>query len=249
MGKNRKILKEIGRRILKYTPFYPDHMGEYIRNLYFWRCVKKLPVERFIRILDAGCGEGGYAKQLAIKYPHLKIDAYDIKRRDSWDNKSENVNFKQKDLLELEEESYYDFCLSIDVLEHILENQKVLNSIYRALKSGGYFYLHMPGKFQERVFPKRFFREFDNRTKEEHVGEMYTLEELVNIMSSIGFKIFKACETFNFFGKIAWEVDRITDKWIGLKIFLMPLLKLFAHLDLYLPKRKGNGILILVIKK
>ncbi len=107
----------------------------------------------------------------------------------------------------------------------------------------------MPGKFHKRVFSKRFFREFDSRIKEEHVGEMYTLEELVNIMSSIGFKIFKACGTFNFFGKIAWEVDRITDKWTVLKIFLMPLLKLFAHLDLYLPKRKGNGILILGIKK
>lgn len=241
-------IKSLIKGILKRTPFHTVHIGAYIRNIYFWRCMKKLPVENFVRILDAGCGGGEYAKKLAIKHPHLKINAYDIKQYESWKRSTKNVNLKQKDLLKLEEENYYDFCLSIDVLEHIPENHKVLSNIYRALKPGGYFYLHMPSKFQKRIFPERFFREVEDWAKEEHIGEMYKIDELKDIMISIGFELIEARETFVFFGGFAWEIDRITDRHIFLKIILMPLLKFFAHLDVKC-SGKGRGILILAIKE
>lgn len=240
--------KLIATNLLKITPFYPRHIGDYTRNLYFWKCIKKLPVKKFSCVLDAGCGRGGYAKKIAIKYPHLKIDAYDIKKHESWNGKPRNVNFKQSDLLKLEDENYYDFCLSIDVLEHIPENRKVLENIYKALKIAGYFYLHTPTKDEKRIFPEGFFREFDNWAKEEYIGKMYKFEGLKDVMSSIGFEIIEVRETFSFFGSFAWEIDRITDKYVFLKIVLMPLLKFFAHLDVKF-SRKGSGILILAMKK
>jgi len=245
----RMQIKSLIKKLLKHTPFYPVHIGAYIRNLYFWRFIKKLPIEKFVKILDAGCGGGECARKLAIKYPHLKINAYDIEKYASWNDRPNNVYFKQKNLLRLEEEECYDFVLCVDVLEHIPENHKVLGNIYRALKLGGYFYLHMPSKVQKRIFPERFFREFNNWARKEHIGEMYTLEELKEVMSTIGFEIVEACKTFGFFGKIAWEIDRIVDKNTTLKTFIMPLLKLFACFDLYLPKLEGNGILILARKR
>lgn len=241
-------IKLIAKSLLRITPFYPQHIGGYVRNLYFWRYIKRLPVKNFTYVLDAGCGGGEYAKKLAIKYHHLKIDGYDIKKYESWNDSFKNINFKQRDLLKLYEENYYDFCLSIDVLEHIPENRKVLENIYKALKMGGYFYLHTPTKDERRIFPERFFREFDNWTKEEHIGEMYNREELKNTITSIGFEIIEARETFGFFGSFAWEVDRITDKHTFLKIVLMPLLKFFSHLDVKV-SRRGNGILILAMKE
>ena len=241
-------IKFIVKRLLKYMPFYPKHIGAYTRNLYFWKYTTKLPINSFSCILEAGCGWGEYAKKIALKYPYLKIDAYDIKKYESWDNKSKNINFEQKDLLKLEKENYYNFCLCIDVLEHIPENYKVLENIYRALKYGGYFYLHIPGKDKKRIFPKRFFKAFNNWEKEEHIGVMYTLKELKDIMSSIGFEIIKTRRTFGFFGSFAWEIDRITDRFRIVKIVLMPLLKIFGHLDVIFSK-KGANILILAIKK
>ena len=213
-------------------PFYPKHIGAYTRNLYFWKYTTKLPINSFSCILEAGCGWGEYAKKIALKYPYLKIDAYDIKKYESWDNKPENINFEQKDLLKLEKENYYNFCLCIDVLEHIPENYKVLENIYRALKYVGYFYLHIPVKDKN----------------EEHIGVMYTLKELKDIMSYIGFEIIKTRRTFGFFGSFAWEIDRITDRFRIVKIVLMPLLKIFGHLDVIF-SRKGANILILAIKK
>ncbi len=193
-------------------------------------------------------GGGEYAKNIAMKYPQLMIDAYDIKNYKSWDYKPKNVNFMQKDLLKLKQENYYNLIYSIDVLEHIKENKKVLENIYRALEPGGYFYLHMPAKKQVRILPEKFFKNFENWAKEEHIGEMYKLEELNEIVSYIGFEIVESRETFSRFGSFAWEIDRITDKHIILKILLMPLLKLFGYLDIWF-LGKGNGILIISTKK
>ena len=241
-------IKIIAKNILKYTPFYPQHIGNYERNLMFWKYVKRLPIEKFTKILDAGCGEGRLCKKLAAKYSHLQVNAYDVKRYKSWTDEPNNINFRQINLLNLEEENSYDFCLCIDVLEHISENRRALEKIYRALRVDGYFYLHTPSKNQSRIFPARFFKEFDEWEKEEHIGEMYNLKELLEEIMAIGFKIIEARETFGFFGKLAWEIDRITDKYIVLKIILMPLLKLFAYLDIKFAK-KGGGILILAMKK
>jgi len=80
------ITRVIAKNLLKHTSFYPIHIGYYTRNLYFWKYIKKLPVKNFAYVLDAGCGRGEYAKKLAIKYPHLKISAYDIKGSKLWIN-------------------------------------------------------------------------------------------------------------------------------------------------------------------
>ena len=133
-------------------------------------------------------------------------------------------------------------------LVHIPNNQKVLENIYKSLKTGGYFFLHMPSKnTDERIFPKRFFKDFDKWLEKEHIGEMYDLKELERMLNFIGFKTIEFCETFGFLGSFAWEIDRITDKCKLLKVVLAPLLKFIAHLDVRFSKN-GKGILILARK-
>ena len=241
-------IKSIVKKILKYTPFYPKHIGVYIRDLYFWRYVNRLPLKSFAFILEAGCGGGEYANKIALKYPNSTIDAYDIKKYKSWGKKANNVNFKKINLIKLKKENHYDFCLCIDVLEHISENYKVIENIYKALKIGGYAYIHMPGKNKKRIFPEIFFRKFNNWEKEEHIGTFYTLKELKYIINSIGFEINVARKTFGFLGSFAWEVDRITDKLMILKIILMPMLKILGILDTIFSKN-GVNLLILARKK
>lgn len=46
----------------------------------------------------------------------------------------------------------------------------------------------------------------------EHIGELYSIDELRNILTPVGFKIINLQETFGFFGKIAWEIDIIFHK-------------------------------------
>ena len=238
-------IKEIIKGSLSHTPFCPVHIGKYIRKKYFFKYLQMLPITTFHEVLDAGCGSGEFAIKLAVTYPQLKVTGYDVKELASWNKSPKNIQIRQQDLLKLSEENYYDFCLCIDVLEHIHGNHRVLENIYRSLKHDGYFYLHMPARRQQRLFPRKYFKKFEKWAEKEHIGEQYTLEEMKSILKYIGFTIVEAHSTFGFWGKLAWELDRITDKKITFKILLTPLLRAFSHFELcFPPKYTGNGILV-----
>ncbi len=240
-------IKPIAENLLKHTPFYPVHIGNYIRDLYFWKYLKKLPVDKFIKVLDAGCGNGQYAKKMAQKFPWITVIAMDAKTQDFQGDHSANLFFREANLLKLEDNHIYDFIYCIDVLEHISNNTRVMEHFYRALKEGGYLYIHMPYAIGEiRIFPDKFFAKFNDWADKEHVGEQYTLDEIKSILQKLGFEIMGAEHTFGFLGKFAWELDRISDEKIILKIILMPLLKFLGLLSVNIPHRTGH---ILVMAK
>lgn len=240
--------KIIIKAFFKKTPFYPVHIGQYLRKIYFFKALRALPIESFCQALDAGCGSGIYTLKLAKRYPRMEVIGKDIKKSKGWRKSPPNVQFHQQDLHQISEKNYYDFCFSIDTLEHIPENAKVLKKIYNSLKTNGYFYLHMPSRHWQRILPKRFFREFEEWVKNEHIGKQYNLKEMKETLKSIGFKIVKAEHSFGFWGELAWELDRITDKKRVIKIILMPLLKILAQFDSWFPKDKGNGVLAICTK-
>lgn len=243
------MFNQIIQRCISHAPFQPVHIGGYLRKKYFFRYMRRLPVPSFQEVLDAGCGSGEYSLKLARTYPHIKITGYDIKEFTLWNNPPKNVRFQCQNLLHLTEKNFYDLCLCIDVLEHIPGNRKVMENIYRVLKPGGYFYLHMPRpeKNDWRMFPKRLYKEFDNLIGKDHIGERYSLEEIQTVLKSIGFTIIKAHCTFNFWGRLAWELDTIIDKKI-IKILSMPMLKIFVYADLWFPKSNKAAILVISMK-
>jgi 2-polyprenyl-3-methyl-5-hydroxy-6-metoxy-1,4-benzoquinol methylase len=58
----------------------------------------------------------------------------------------------------LDEHNCYDFIWCIDVLEDILDNRRVVESFYRALKPGGYLYLHIPyDSSGKRIYREQYF--------------------------------------------------------------------------------------------
>ncbi|MHC4122827.1 MAG: class I SAM-dependent methyltransferase [Planctomycetota bacterium] len=240
-------IKSFIKLILKHTPFYPPvHIGAYIRGLYFWNHINKLPIKNFTKVLDAGCGRGTYAVQIAKMFPHIHVIGIDI--RENFQNTTlSNIEWRQGNLLEMNENRAYDFIYSIDVLEHIPYNNKVIRNFYQALKEDGILYLHIPYDIDKKtIFPKKYFKEFNDWAKNEHTGKQYSLDELQNLLLEIGFDIVTAEYAFGFAGKIAWELDRMTDRKIALKIILMPFLKFLGQLSVKTKHRKGN---ILVIGK
>lgn len=241
-------VEPIAKNLLKHTPFYPIHIGNYIRSLYFQKYLRQLPVEKVTKVLDACCGGGRYALKRAKRFPWIVIIAMDIKAQDFQSSCPPNFFFRQGNLLELKDKDTYDFVYCIDVLEHVPNNTKVIEHFYRALKNGGYLYLHMPYDIRKkRIFPDKFFVEFNAWTEEEHVGGQYTLDEIKFILQKIGFEIIEAEHTFGFLGELAWELDRVTDKRSALKVILMPLLRLLGKVSVGIKHISGN-ILVLARK-
>lgn len=138
----------------------------------------------------------------------------------------------------------YDFVYSIDVLEHIRNNKEVIENIYNSLKDGGKFYLHMPTKIQRRIFLEKHFSNFNKWARKKHIGDQYDLGELRDLVKNIGFKIIKSRYTFGFFGKLAWELDRLTDNHRKIKLCLLPLLKIFGRIDTIMKNKNGNILII-----
>lgn len=236
---------DYGTLSLRKRLFSPVHIGAYIRELHFWRELRHLPVLRFRRVLDAGCGPGVLAMKLARRYAHMEVAGYDLKSEFIKDNLPSNLRLEHRDLLDLREHEKYDFVYSIDVLEHIPDNERVVQNIWYALKDGGYFFLHMPrDNSKKRIFPKRFFREFDSWCQKEHIGEQYQLKEAMDMLEKHGFRIFTATESFGYFGRMAWELDRVTDGIMPLKIAVMPFLKVLARWAVVCPVGPGGILLV-----
>ena len=199
--------------IKAYIDFFGiPHIGLQVRALYFRKFMKHFD---FRSILDAGCGLGFYSFYLAKKSPLKRIDAcdhnpkvieIDKKIRDRLHYK--NLHFFQKDLLDLSESNEYDLIYCIDVLEHIKEDEQVVENIFKALRKDGIFYLHVPQK-KAKVHLQRF----DDCARVRNAGHVrrgYSKEKLIQLMEKKGFKIRKVVDTFGWFASLAWELNQIS---------------------------------------
>jgi len=242
------MIKKIKNFLLEHSIFKPKHMGPWIRNLYFdFYFKQKINLSKIEKVLDAGCGRGAYANKLANFFKKSKITAVDIKNFLEWENyKQKNLAFRKMDLRGLKEKNFYDLIISIDSLEHIPHNKKVLRNLFNALNFLGFLYLAVPReKNVKHFFPKRWFKSFYQWAEHEHIGEQYDLDELKNILKKIGFRIIFSRYTFTFWGNLAWEIEFLLREKSGrLNILMTPLLKFLGYLDLFLPINKGNNLII-----
>ncbi|MEW6614146.1 MAG: class I SAM-dependent methyltransferase [Thermodesulfobacteriota bacterium] len=244
-------------RLLKsiFYNFFPSaHISTFIRFLYLKRFLKN---KSFSKILDAGCGPGLFTFFLAKRFPQAQVIGCDISRddiefcnREKINRKIDNVSFVCCDLFELKENEEYDLIYSIDVLEHISWNQKVMENIYHALQSEGIFYLAMPSEKDHRyLLPERFFRKYIEWSIREHTGDQYELGELCFILKEIGFKIILAKYAFGIWGKLAWELDMLMERHRNLKRLSMPLLLFLCFLDTLWKNKEGSYALLIIARK
>lgn len=245
------ILKKV------FYQFFPSaHASAYIRFLYFRNFLKKFS---FSEALDAGCGPGLFTFYLAEQFPESHICGCNISREEIDECKKEqrdrnitNASFLQVDLLTLTDKEKYDFIYSIDVLEHIRGNRAVIRNLYNALRTNGTFYLAMPYEPSHKFIFSRniYIQDYINWAKIEHVGDQYSLDEMSNLFEETGFKIISKKYTFGFFGKLAWELDIITESRIFIKHIIQPFIFICGFLDTVCINKPGSyGILVIGEKK
>jgi SAM-dependent methyltransferase len=226
-------------------------IGNWLRQKHLLSVIHNLHLDGK-SILDAGCGGGASILYLAkrhlrgsfvgLDYDGRRIMEAELARNILAIN---NVVFRQEDLLKNLGENKYDLIYCVDVLEHISDDESVIENFFCALKSGGNLLIHSPLLSQ-----RRFFSRFKNWTQADHIRGGYDLQSLVNMLKRHGFVVIYKKYTFGWAGALAWETYEICRCFGRIaQIGCFPALALVAPLDLRLRNQKGNAILILSKKQ
>ena len=130
--------------------------------------------DRFRRLdmLESGCGIGGVVGELR-RFPHLRLTASDIYLHGLRYARPRfaDVAFIQLDATAMPFQAEFDIVGAFDVLEHIQDDERVMQGVNRALRPGGLFLITVPqyqwmwSALDEVVRHKRRYSRSDLRRK------------------------------------------------------------------------------------
>ncbi len=212
-----------------------------------------------VKILDAGSGFGQYTWYMARKKPKWTVHAIDIKK-DEIDScraffekaRQPNARFEVQDLVHFRNPDTYQLILSVDVMEHIEEDQKVFSNFFQSLQSGGLLLISTPSD----QGGSGVHEEGDQSFIEEHVRDGYNPKEIEDKLKKAGFSKVETKYTYGRPGKISWKISmKFPILLLGVsKVFLillplyyllvMPFALLLNLLDLKLKHSSGTGLLV-----
>ncbi len=161
-------------------------------------------------ILDAGAGFGQYTYWLYTKSWAYRILSVDVKEEQVADcNRffteigASNVRFEVGDLTQYYKDNSYDLILSVDVMEHILEDVMVFKNFHRSLKTGGMLLISTPSD----QGGSDVHGEGEASFIEEHVRDGYNIGEIEQKLRSSGFSKVEARYSYGTPGKISWRLS------------------------------------------
>ena len=162
-------------------------------------------------ILGAGSGFGQYTYRMAKLNKKNNILAVDVKeeqiadcnnffKKIGWDNR---VKFQVADLTKYVNENSYDLVLSVDVMEHILEDVQVFKNFHASMKEGGMLLISTPSD----QGGSDVHGDEDESFIEEHVRDGYNIKEIEDKLKSAGFSKVEARYSYGAPGKISWRLS------------------------------------------
>ncbi|MEI7810828.1 MAG: class I SAM-dependent methyltransferase [Ignavibacteria bacterium] len=184
----------------------------FLRSWYVRRELKKLRKlfgHDKINIYDAGTGYGQYAYFMAKKLLPNNIHAIDIKKEWIEDCKEffresglTSVSFGVEDLTKIKHRDKFNLILSVDVMEHIVDDVKVFENFYRALKPGGFLMINTPSIYGGSDVHDEHEESFIG----EHARAGYSFEDLKNKLEPIGFEVYQSKYTYGYWGDKSWRL-------------------------------------------
>jgi len=163
-----------------------------------------------LEVLDAGSGFGQYSYWLATKYKSWKITGLDVKQEQVDDcntffKKSgcHNATFISGDLTRYLQADSFDLILSVDVMEHIVDDGAVFRNFYKSLKPGGMLLISTPSDQGGSDVHEKDQSSFI----EEHVRDGYSITEIMDKLSEAGFKKISTRYQYGKPGSFSWRIS------------------------------------------
>ena len=209
-----RLAKLVGRSIALRRAFHWFLDLLFLRAWYvrkeLWRIrrtVKPHPV-----ILDAGMGFGQYSDRMSrIFEPEmlvgLEIDKKHLYGGVRYFNKVyPATKFTLGDVQSLPiANNSLDLILSVDVMEHIPDDEATFKEFSRILRPGGVFVMHTPRDMREEE-QDHGASEGDRWEVGEHCRDGYSDEDITQKLSSAGLSVERLIHDYGPFGKLAWKL-------------------------------------------
>ncbi len=161
-------------------------------------------------ILDAGSGFGQYDFYMSSKNTGWKIRGVDVKEEQIADCNNfftqigrRNVTFAYADLTAFTDASAYNLVLSVDVMEHILEDVQVFKNFHASLKPGGMVLISTPSDQGGSDVHDHDAESFI----EEHVRDGYNINEIQEKLKLAGFSRTEARYQYGKPGQVSWRLS------------------------------------------
>ncbi len=218
-------------------------------------------------ILDAGSGFGQYCYSISRLFPKAKILGVDVKQEQIDDcnhffqqiGKAEQVTFEVADLTQYKSPDNYQLILSVDVMEHILEDELVFKNYSESMQSGGLLLISTPSD--------QGGSDTDHHEEEgvygfigEHVRDGYNKEEITAKLLRAGFSTVEVTYTYGSFGTVAWKLSmKYPIQLLGFSrifylllpfyyLLLFPFCAILNYLDVNTHNKSGTGLLVKAYK-
>jgi 2-polyprenyl-3-methyl-5-hydroxy-6-metoxy-1,4-benzoquinol methylase len=210
-------------------------------------------------VLDAGSGFGQYSFWLARKFKSWQITGVDVKQEQVDDCNAffskagkHIVKFESGDLTTYKKPVTFNLILSVDVMEHIEDDNAVFRNFYNSLKPGGMLLISTPSDQGGSDVHD------DNQTSfiEEHVRDGYNRLEIQEKLANAGFGRTTANYQYGRPGKISWKLSmKYPIKLLGVsKIFFIilpfyyllvfPFCLILNYADVRIKHNSGTGLIV-----
>ncbi len=216
-------------------------------------------------LLDAGSGFGQYSYFLSgINRKEWFLEAVDVKEEQIADCTAffsrigrSNVLFETADLIEYSKPDTFDFILSVDVMEHILEDEKVFRNFHDSLTQEGVLLISTPS---DQGGSDVHDHEEDASFIEEHVRDGYNITDIREKLKRAGFSRTEARYAYGKPGQLAWRLSmKYPILMLNLsKLFFIllpfyylvtfPLCLILNWLDVHQDHKSGTGLIVMAYK-
>lgn len=201
----------VARQPLLRRLFYTMLGALFLRNWYIRRELNRIRNSKpKWDIFDAGSGFGQFSYKMAKTFPNAKVYSIDVKEEQiedcTWFSKAvgqTNVTFEIGDLVQYVKPDSYDLILNTDVLEHVLEDEKMLGNFFASLRKDGRLIATTPASTEGAAQ----YAEGDISVIGEHVREGYTRQEFIDKATRAGFVVERLDATYGpMWGQVAWKL-------------------------------------------
>ena len=229
------------------------------KDLKKW-AAEKSSSSRKVNILDAGSGFGQYTYFLSGLKLNRSILALDVKEEQIADCNAffsrihrSGVLFEKADLTAFSNNDFFDLILSVDVMEHIAEDEKVFANFFNSLTREGMLLISTPSDQGGSDV-----HDHDNEESfiDEHVRDGYNFSEIQEKLRSAGFSRTEARYTYGKPGQLGWKLSMKYPVlmlnaskllFVVLPFYYLltfPFALLFNYIDLHTTHKTGTGLLV-----